>query len=33
MRLDKDGTPIWQKYVTGKYSYSGVDVIALNDGV
>lgn len=32
MRLDKDGTPIWQKYVTGKYSYSGVDVIALNDG-
>lgn len=32
MRLDKDGSPIWQKYLTGKYGYSGIDVIALGDG-
>lgn len=32
MRIDNDGNPIWQKYLTGKYGYSGVDVIALNDG-
>lgn len=32
MRLDQDGTPIWQKYLTGKYGYSGVDAISLGDG-
>lgn len=32
MRLNKEGTPVWQKYLTGGYSYSGVDVIALADG-
>lgn len=32
MRLDQDGTPMWQKYLTGKYGYSGVDIIALGDG-
>ena len=32
MRLDKEGTPIWQKYLTGKYGYSGIDIIALGDG-
>jgi hypothetical protein len=32
MRLDKDGSPLWQKYLTGKYGYSGIDVISLGDG-
>lgn len=32
MKLDKDGNTVWQKYLTGKYSYSGVDVILLDDG-
>ena len=32
MRLDKDGSPIWQKYLTGKYGYSGLDIISLGDG-
>jgi len=32
MELDKQGNPVWQKYLTGKYKYSGVDVIALGDG-
>lgn len=32
MRLDKDGTPVWQKYLTGKYSYSAMDIISLGDG-
>jgi hypothetical protein len=32
MRLDKEGTPVWQKYLTGKYGYSGVDILSLGDG-
>lgn len=32
MRLDSEGNPIWQKYLTGKYAYSGIDVVALGDG-
>ncbi len=32
MRLDKDGNIVWQKYLTGGYSYSGIDVIELADG-
>jgi len=32
MRLDKEGSPIWQKYLTGKYGYSGIDIISLGDG-
>lgn len=32
MRLDREGNPVWQKYLTGKYSYAGVDVIVLSDG-
>lgn len=32
MRLDKVGEPVWQKYLTGTYSYSGLDVLALGDG-
>lgn len=32
MRLDNNGNIIWQKYITGKYAYSGVDVVTLDDG-
>lgn len=32
MKLDPDGSPVWQKYLTGQYGYSGLDVIALPDG-
>ena len=32
MRLDPKGNIVWQKYLTGKYEYSGVDVLTLPDG-
>lgn len=32
MRLDREGNPVWQKYLTGKYSYAGVDIIKTGDG-
>lgn len=32
MRLDPKGNILWQKYLTGKYEYSGVDVVTLPDG-
>jgi hypothetical protein len=32
MRLAPSGEPIWQKYITGHYSYSGIDVAVLPDG-
>jgi hypothetical protein len=32
MRLNAEGNPVWQKYLTGKYSYAGVDIVKLGDG-
>lgn len=32
MRVNPEGAPVWQTYLTGKYSYAGVDIINMNDG-
>lgn len=32
MRLNAEGNPVWQKYLTGKYSYSGIDLVDMGDG-
>lgn len=32
MKLSPSGEPLWQKYITGKYSYAGLDVAVLPDG-
>jgi hypothetical protein len=32
MRLKADGEPMWQKYLTGGYAYSGIDAIQQDDG-
>ncbi len=32
MKLSPSGEPIWQKYITGKYSYAGLDIAVLPDG-
>ena len=32
MRINSEGNIVWQKYLTGGYSYSGVDIVALADG-
>ncbi len=32
MKIDASGDPVWQKYVQGKYAFSGRDVAALKDG-
>lgn len=32
MKLDAEGNPLWQKFVTGTYGYSGLDVVQFDDG-
>lgn len=32
MKLDSKGNPVWQKYLTGKYNFSGIDMMAVADG-
>lgn len=32
IRTDASGNPVWQKFLTGKYSYAGVDVTVFDDG-
>lgn len=32
MKLDAEGEPIWQKYLTGKYSFGSVDIIRMSEG-
>ncbi len=32
VRMDLDGNPVWQKYLTGKYSYAVSDLTVLEDG-
>lgn len=31
MKLDASGQPVWQKYLTGQYGYSGLDIILFDD--
>lgn len=32
MHLDAAGTPVWQRFITGKYRYAAVDMIRAQDG-
>jgi hypothetical protein len=32
MKLTREGEPVWQKYLTGKYSFGAVDIVGLNEG-
>lgn len=32
MKVDAEGEPIWQKYLTGKYSFGVVDIIRVSEG-
>jgi hypothetical protein len=32
MKLSREGNPIWQKYLVGKYSFGAVDIIKLSEG-
>lgn len=32
IRTDSSGHPVWQKFLTGKYGYTAVDLIQLDDG-
>lgn len=32
MKVDRAGNPVWQKYIQGKYAYSGKDVSVQKDG-
>jgi hypothetical protein len=32
MKLDAEGEPVWQKYLTGKYSFGVVDIIRVSEG-
>lgn len=32
MKVDGNGSPLWQKYIQGKYAFSGKDIAVLKDG-
>lgn len=32
IKVTANGDPVWQKFLTGKYAYTGVDVVSLPDG-
>lgn len=32
LKTDEQGNPVWQKFLTGKYSYAAVDALELKDG-